>query len=144
MNDPHSIPSYSHSRFSAYTLANDPETKVSEQRTSLEEPETTIGENVSINGQLKFESMLRIDGSFEGELLSEGKLIVGPKGHVKAEINLKEAYISGKVEGNITVSGRLVLRGHAEIIGNITAQSLSVDEGVSINGHLSIPSSSTE
>jgi cytoskeletal protein CcmA (bactofilin family) len=105
---------------------------------SFEEPETTIGENVTIKGTLSFQRLLRVDGNFEGELQSQGKLIIGPQGSVKAHINLDEAFISGKVEGNICVKNRLVLRGRAEISGNITAGSLSVDEGVVIEGHVKV------
>src|ERR1700722_2314093 len=63
-----------------------------------EEPETTISENVSMRGSLTFQNVLRIDGNFEGEILSQGKIIVGPNGVVKAHIDLEEAFISGKVE----------------------------------------------
>lgn len=104
----------------------------------FDEPETTIGENVTIKGTLSFEKLVRIDGNFEGELQTQGKLYVGPKGVVKAAIDLEEAFISGKVEGNITVKTRLVLRGRAEIRGNITAPCMSVDEGVLIEGHVSV------
>ena len=103
---------------------------------ALDEPETIIGENVTINGTLSFQTCLRIDGTFEGELESQGKLIIGPKGFVKANIDLEEAFIAGKVEGNITVKERLVLRGRAEVRGNITAPLLSIDEGVSIIGQV--------
>jgi cytoskeletal protein CcmA (bactofilin family) len=103
-----------------------------------EEPETIIGEGVTIKGTISFKKLLRIDGSFEGELLSSGKLIVGPTGRVKANIDLEEAFIAGKVTGDITVKKRLVLRGRAEVRGDITAPLLSVDEGVSIIGILSI------
>jgi cytoskeletal protein CcmA (bactofilin family) len=102
------------------------------------EPETILGEHISVKGQLKFNDLLRIDGTFEGELLSEGTLIVGPTGVIKADLNLKDAFISGKVEGNISVSGRLILRGNAEIHGNITAQYLGIDEGVSILGQVTV------
>ncbi len=105
---------------------------------SFEEPETTIGENVTMKGTLVFQRLLRVDGNFEGELQSQGKLIVGPQGCIKAHIHLEEAFISGKVEGNITVKNRLVLRGRAEITGNITCATLSVDEGVLINGHVQV------
>jgi cytoskeletal protein CcmA (bactofilin family) len=114
-----------------------------------EEPETIIAENVSITGTMSFQKLVRIDGSFEGELISSGKLIIGPTGSVKANINLEEAFISGKVIGNIVVKKRLVLRGRAEVRGDVTAPILSVDEGVSIVGILNIvqepaPSVSTE
>lgn len=103
-----------------------------------EEPETTLGEGVSFRGELSFERLLRIDGSFEGELLSQGKVIVGPHGKVKANLNLREATIEGHVEGNITVQERLELRGAASVKGDIKAKSLCVDEGVSIVGHVQV------
>ena len=101
-----------------------------------EEPETTLGEGVTFRGELTFERLLRIDGTFEGELISKGKVIVGPKGQVKANLNLREAIIEGKVEGNITVEERLELRGEASVHGDITAKLLSVDEGVTMCGRV--------
>ncbi|MBS0615736.1 MAG: polymer-forming cytoskeletal protein [Verrucomicrobia bacterium] len=102
----------------------------------IEEPETIIGENVSLKGTLSFQKMIQIDGTFEGEIESQGKIIIGPHGYVKAHLNLQEAFIAGKVEGDITVKERLVLRGRAEVRGNITAPLISVDEGVSIIGQV--------
>jgi cytoskeletal protein CcmA (bactofilin family) len=103
-----------------------------------EEPETIIGENVHVKGELRFESLLRVDGTFEGELISNGRLIIGPTGSVKANLNLAEAFVSGKVEGNIIVKERLVLRGRAEVHGDITAPLLNVDEGVTIHGRVHV------
>lgn len=109
-----------------------------EECAEQEDPETTIAANVTIKGEMRFEKLMRIDGTFEGELHSAGKLIVGPTGSVKANIALEEAFISGKVEGDICVKKRLVLRGRAEVRGDITAPLLSVDEGVVIIGTLSV------
>lgn len=101
-------------------------------------PETTLGEGVIFRGELSFERLLKIDGTFEGQLLSQGKVIVGPSGKVKANLNLREAIIEGKVEGNITVQERLELRGEAVIVGDIRAKTLTVDEGVTLLGHVRI------
>lgn len=97
-------------------------------------PETTLGEGVTFRGELSFERLLRIDGTFEGNLLSQGKVIVGPKGRVKANLNLREAIIEGCVEGNITVLEKLELRGEASVRGDIKAKRISVDDGVEIIG----------
>ncbi len=107
-------------------------------------PETVLGAGVTFRGQLSFERFLRIDGSFEGELLSQGKVVVGPTGKVKANLNLREAIVEGLVEGDITVQEKLELRGEAIIKGNIRARSLCVDEGVSIFGHVAIPAPTVE
>ena len=104
----------------------------------LEEPETTLGEGVQFNGRLQFSRLLRIDGTFEGELISQGKLVVGPKGIVRSNVELEEALIEGQFHGNITVKERLELRGEASVVGNIKAQYLVVEEGVSIEGQVSV------
>jgi len=116
---------------------------VEENEEDFEEPETTIAENIIIKGTLKFEHCLRIDGAFEGDMESPGKLIIGPTGTVKANLHLDEVFISGKLIGDVTVKKRLVLRGRAEVRGNITAPLLSIDEGVSIQGMLKVSESST-
>ncbi len=69
--------------------------------------------------------------------------MIGPEGFVKADMDLYEAEVSGKVEGNITVKNRLILRGRAEVKGNITAPRLSVDEGVSIIGQVYVTASAS-
>lgn len=103
-----------------------------------EEPDTTLGEGVVFKGELTFKRLLRIDGQFEGDLVSDGKLIVGPTGIVKSNVRMREAIIEGRVEGNITVQERLELRCEAEVIGDIKAKVLSVDEGVAIVGHVAV------
>ncbi|WP_348663923.1 bactofilin family protein [Chlamydia vaughanii] len=103
-----------------------------------EEPETTLGEGVTFKGELAFERLLRIDGTFEGILVSNGKIIIGPKGCVKADIQLQEAIIEGVVEGNITVTGKVELRGEAVVKGDIQAGTLCVDEGVRLLGYVAI------
>jgi cytoskeletal protein CcmA (bactofilin family) len=104
----------------------------------LEEPDTTLGEGVVFKGQLSFKRLLRIDGQFEGELISEGKLVVGPTGVVKSNVKMREAIIEGVVEGNICVQEKLELRANARIIGDIEARFLIVDEGVTLLGHVCV------
>jgi cytoskeletal protein CcmA (bactofilin family) len=104
-------------------------------------PEITIGTNVTVTGKIAFQREICVNGVFEGEFEGRGKIIIGPEGFVKADIELDEAEISGKVEGNITVKYRLILRGNAEVKGNITAPLLSVDEGVSIMGQVYVTAS---
>lgn len=104
-------------------------------------PDFVLGEQTSVMGKIAFQGMAVIHGLFEGEFEGGRSLMVGPQGFVKADISVDEAEISGKVEGNITVKTRLVLRGAAEVRGNITAPKISVDEGVSIMGQVHVTSS---
>lgn len=99
---------------------------------------TTISEDVSIKGELRFPLFLRIDGHFEGKLSSEGKLHVGPKGVVHSDLNLKSATIEGRVEGNIVVSERLELAATASVKGDISCQILKIEEGATLTGIVTV------
>ncbi len=102
------------------------------------QPDFVLGEQASMMGKIAYQGHGVIHGLFEGEFEGGQSLNIGPQGFVKADIHVDEAEISGKVEGNITVKSRLILRGAAEIRGNITAPRISVDEGVSIMGQVHV------
>ncbi|MBS0622745.1 MAG: polymer-forming cytoskeletal protein [Verrucomicrobia bacterium] len=104
----------------------------------MEEPETVLGQGISIKGHLQFQRFLRVDGEFEGELESQGRIVVGPTGFVRANIEMREAIIEGRVEGNLKISGRLELRGEAKVFGNIEARVMMVDEGVTMVGQVTV------
>jgi cytoskeletal protein CcmA (bactofilin family) len=106
--------------------------------TDEDTPETTLGEGVIFKGQLSFQRYLHIDGYFEGELQSDGRLVVGPKGVVKSNIRMREAIIKGRVEGNLQIKERLELRGDACVHGDVIASYLKMDEGVTLIGHVQV------
>ncbi|KAJ1454957.1 polymer-forming cytoskeletal-domain-containing protein [Pelagophyceae sp. CCMP2097] len=102
------------------------------------EPETTIGETISIEGKLRFERLLRLDGKFEGELISAGDLIVGPTGELVGDVRgMGDVVVFGKVMGSISVD-RLELRASAAIYGNVACKSLRMDPSVVLVGTLNI------
>ncbi|CAM9709230.1 unnamed protein product [Ectocarpus sp. 13 AM-2016] len=103
-----------------------------------ETPETTVGENVHVKGELSFDRLLRVDGSFKGQLVSTGDLVIGATGVVRGNIeHLREVVSDGTVVGNIQAE-RVRLRRSAIVIGNITCNSLSMDPDVSISGKLNV------
>ena len=103
-------------------------------------PETTIGEGVSISGQITFERLLRVDGHFEGTLHSKGRLIVGPAGSLNSSaLTLSSAWIEGelKVE-ELVILGPLVLTETAVVRGKVRAHTLIVRQGAQIQGEIII------
>lgn len=104
----------------------------------IEEPETVIGEGVCLKGELSFKRYLCINGEFEGDLKSSGKVKVGRTGIVRSNLQLHSAIIEGKVIGDILIEDLLELRGSAQVFGNIRARYLRVDDGVTLNGHVQI------
>jgi cytoskeletal protein CcmA (bactofilin family) len=102
-------------------------------------PETTIGPAVSMNGELSFERLLRIDGSFEGTLTSKGDLIVGSEGVLVGNVaGMNELIVDGgRVVGDVQVE-KVWLKGAAQVHGNITAKSVTMEGGTTVVGALNI------
>ena len=97
---------------------------------------TLIGENTEIEGKIKCRDSLRIDGCVNGEINSEGLVVVGEKGIVKASIKAKNIRINGKVTGNITSMEKLELLATGEVVGDVYSQKgkLVIEEGARIHG----------
>jgi cytoskeletal protein CcmA (bactofilin family) len=101
---------------------------------------TFLGSDVEFKGSLKFGGELRINGKFEGEISSSGTVHVGPQGDVKAEIMVGSAVVEGKVNGNIRAGDRVELRSTAQMMGDITASKMIVEEGVVFVGRCEVSS----
>jgi cytoskeletal protein CcmA (bactofilin family) len=95
-----------------------------------------VGDVVNFTGEVCFKSMLRIDGHFSGNVISQnGTLIVSTGAEVtKAVINVAVAKINGTVEGNIRATQQLVLGRTANVKGHVASPALIVEEGAQLNG----------
>ena len=93
-----------------------------------------LGKGCKFNGTIEVEGTLRIDSEFEGVVNCPETLVVGKTGVVKAEINVKNAVIGGKVVGNITATNKIELQSGSHIEGDINTHRLVIDEGVFFEG----------
>jgi len=95
-----------------------------------------VGDVVNFTGEVCFKLMLRIDGHFSGNVISQdGTLIVSTGAQVtKAVIKVAVAKINGTVEGDILASKELVLGRTANVRGHVTSPALVVEEGAQLNG----------
>jgi cytoskeletal protein CcmA (bactofilin family) len=93
-----------------------------------------LSSDVEIKGSLKFQNDLTIDGKIEGEINSPGTLTVGENAEVRGEIKTKSVTVLGKVNGNITVDERCELKGRAQLIGDLKAARLVIEEGATFVG----------
>ncbi len=91
---------------------------------------TNLCSDVEIKGSIMFKDYLRLDGKFEGDIQSGGTLIVGENGVVKAEIQVGNLIVEGKIYGNVVATDKLELRSTAQLFGDIKATRLVIAEGV--------------
>ena len=98
-----------------------------------------LSEQVSFSGELNFEGELVINGNFKGSLKSnDGFLVVGESAVIEAEISIKEIVIYGKITGNINATETITIHEQAQIVGDLSAQNISIDNGAQISGNLAI------
>jgi cytoskeletal protein CcmA (bactofilin family) len=93
-----------------------------------------LSSDVEIKGSIKFQNELVIDGKIEGEIISTGVLTVGENAEVRGEIKTKSVTVLGKVHGNITVDERCELKTRAQLIGDLKAARLMIEEGATFVG----------
>src|SRR5476651_2175358 len=93
-----------------------------------------LSSDVEIKGSIKFQNELVIDGKIEGEIISSGILTVGENAEIRGEIKTKSVTVLGKVHGNITVEERCELKTRAQLIGDLKAARLMIEEGATFVG----------
>lgn len=97
-------------------------------------PNTTIGVNSSFRGTLMVSGTLRIDGEFEGDILNCERLEVGEHGSMRADVEVREALVLGRVTGNIRALGTIDLKAGSRVIGDVSAMTVSMEPGVHFTG----------
>ncbi len=95
-----------------------------------------LGSGCQFEGTLNFEEIVRLDGIFTGKITSKDALIIGPDAHINADIDVGHLVLSGKFKGDIRASLKVELRVPAQVEGNIYTPSISIEEGVQINGSI--------
>lgn len=103
-----------------------------------------LGAGTKYQGTLQFEGSVRIDGSYDGEIISEGTLIIGKDAVVNATIKVGELVLNGKLTGDISISRRLVVHQTGIITGTIATPKFIVEEGAIIDGTLKMMAGEAE
>jgi len=111
---------------------------VSENQENQEPFNTVIGEGTQFNGEFILDGALRIDGIFTGKILSHSKVLVGPTGHIKTNIQAKNVEVAGRVDGDIYSLGVVHLTKGAKVYGDIISANLIIDVGVIFEGRAKI------
>lgn len=97
----------------------------------------------TVEGTLRCENDLRVDGTIKGKLSCQSKVIIGPTGVVEGEIRCQNAVIEGRFKGVLQVTELLNVRETAEVEGDITTSKLLVQSGARFNVSCKMETGST-
>ena len=96
---------------------------------------TTIGERITIEGNIRGEENLMIEGVMKGNIeMGNHNFSIGPKGQVDGEIHARDVSINGQFKGTVEASGKVAVTREADFNGEIKAKSFSVEDGAYFKG----------
>jgi cytoskeletal protein CcmA (bactofilin family) len=106
---------------------------------------TILTSDCEFKGALAFTGELQVHGRVEGTIESEGgALTIGEEAMIKAEIKVNDVLIHGKVQGDVYATGKIELRGKAEVYGDLHTNRLAMDDGVVFIGQSSMLNGKTQ
>ncbi len=97
-----------------------------------------IGPGVEFKGEIFYEGSVQIDGTLEGQIHTNGVLLVGEQAVINAKVNVGSVISKGKVNGNIVASKQVQLLSSAIMDGSLKTPELSMEIGVVFNGDISM------
>lgn len=95
---------------------------------------TTIGPDAVFKGQLQFEKGVRLLGKFEGEITSDGEMVIAEGATLVGDVKAGTIRIDGKVKGNLHANAKVELTASARLEGDLEAARLEVAEGAVLIG----------
>lgn len=103
-----------------------------------------IEASTKVKGEILSEGDFRIDGTLEGSIKTDGKVVVGKEGNIKGSVSCTNADVEGKINGNLFVSNTLSLKSSSRIDGEVIIGKLIVESGATFNATCSMDNESNK
>ncbi len=103
-----------------------------------EQRRLTVGRDISLSGEIGSCDVLVVEGNVEAKLREGRSVEIAETGLFKGSVEIEEADIAGRFEGDISVRGRLTVRSTGKITGSIRFGELAVDAGGQLIGDIQL------
>ena len=104
-----------------------------------------IGSSIHINGDLRGDEDLRIEGNVSGTVeLKNSALTIGKEGKVKAGVYAKSIAVDGETKGDLCATECVSVHVNARVQGNIIAPKVSIEEGAHFKGSIEMDPAAVE
>lgn len=95
---------------------------------------TIIAKGQTLEGALRGEGTIQVEGTVSGEISLRGAVIVAFGGTITGPVEAEVVRVAGHMEGNVTAREHLRLERTGRIDGDVSTVSLVVDDGAHFNG----------
>lgn len=96
-----------------------------------------IGQGITMSGEIEACDHLVVEGTVEAALKGANVLEIAETGAFYGAVEIEEATIAGRFEGDITVRGRLTIESTGVVIGSIAYKELAIEAGATMDGSVS-------
>jgi cytoskeletal protein CcmA (bactofilin family) len=103
-----------------------------------------VGANTEFEGILHYRGTIRIDGKVEGEIHTDGILLIGKDAVIRATVSAGTIVSCGRILGKVTATESVKLLAPAVLKGSVTTPQLSMEEGVCFKGSLEVTAGGEE
>ena len=94
-----------------------------------------ISAGTTVSGEFHTPGNIRIDGTFEGNISTKGRLIIGQAGSITGTIICQNGEFEGQINATVEVEQYLALKATAKMIGDIKTDKISIETGAIFHGH---------
>nr|WP_321259632.1 polymer-forming cytoskeletal protein [uncultured Pseudodesulfovibrio sp.] len=108
----------------------------SSDKKSHSELNAFLGVGTEYRGKLDFVGTVRIDGRFEGEISTDGDLVLGRKASVNGVVRVGQLTSCGQITGDVIVRERTVLEKTSVLNGSLSTPVLVVEKGAVLEGSI--------
>ncbi|MFM8551773.1 MAG: polymer-forming cytoskeletal protein [Nitrospiraceae bacterium] len=96
----------------------------------------SIARGMEFKGCLRYSGTVRIDGKMEGEIITDGTVLIGRGAVIFAQVQARKVLCLGQITGDIVASEKVRFLSPAVLTGSVTAPVVAMEEGVLFSGTL--------
>jgi cytoskeletal protein CcmA (bactofilin family) len=117
---------------------------VADDRNGAAERKLTVGKGLSLAGEITSCDVLVVEGKVEAKLTDGKMLEITECGQFRGSVEIENADIAGRYDGQLVVHGRLTVRSTGRISGTVKYGELEVNAGGQIIGEIQVAGGGTQ
>ena len=98
--------------------------------------DTVIAAGVTVKGEIRGDGSVVVLGGFEGDIVLDGTLHVGPVARIDANISAASIVVAGVVRGNLSADTKVEILASGSLTGSVRSGSFSAVDGAVVKGEL--------
>ena len=100
--------------------------------------DTIIGSNITIDGDIRGNDPLIIEGVVRGNISVKSAVTVTQDGHVEANVDSQSIEIAGSVEGNVSAADKIDIKAGGRLVGDVKAPRVLIADGAAFKGNINM------